>query len=161
MIHRFLSRLVAHLDGPLMGLLAVLLLISTAAVFSASGEDTDRIVAHLTNIGVALGAMLLVAHIPPQRLMQFAPPAYILGLLAYAVGVGGSMLGFGSSAGVALSNLFPEAKSAVQWLRHGWFIAVGYIVGFFALLLILGWQPHEPHKQVSGGGTPALVQPAH
>ena len=81
MIHRFLSRLVAHLDGPLMGLLAVLLLISTAAVFSASGEDTDRIVAHLTNIGVALGAMLLVAHIPPQRLMQFAPPAYVLGLL--------------------------------------------------------------------------------
>jgi hypothetical protein len=34
-----------------------------------------------------------------------------LGLPAYAVGFGGSMLWFGSSAGVAVANLFPEAKS--------------------------------------------------
>jgi penicillin-binding protein 2 len=81
MIQRFLSRLVGPPGWPLMGLLALLLLISTAVVFSASGENTDRMISHLTNIGVALGAMLLVAHIPPQRLMQFAPPAYILGLL--------------------------------------------------------------------------------
>ena len=84
------------------------------------------------------------------------------GFLAYAVGFGGSMLWFGSSAGVAVSNLFPEAKSVGQWLRHGWFIPVGYVVGFFALLLILGWNPHEPHKKVSPGGTPPAVvqQPA-
>jgi Na+/H+ antiporter NhaD/arsenite permease-like protein len=84
------------------------------------------------------------------------------GFLAYAVGFGGSMLWFGSSAGVALSNLFPEAKSVGQWLRHGWYIAVGYVAGFFALLLILGWHPHEPHKKVSHGDTPPVVveQPA-
>ena len=69
------------------------------------------------------------------------------------------MLWFGSSAGVALSNLFPEAKSVGQWLRHGWFIAVGYAVGFFALLLTLGWHPHEKHKE-DVPAAPAIHAPA-
>jgi len=68
------------------------------------------------------------------------------GMLAYCVGFGGSMIWFGSSAGVALSNMYPEAKSAGRWLVHGWHIAVGYIAGFIVLMLVLGWQPHEPHK---------------
>jgi Na+/H+ antiporter NhaD/arsenite permease-like protein len=66
---------------------------------------------------------------------------YDWGMLAYAVGFGGSMLWFGSSAGVAVSNLFPEAKSVGQWLRHGWYVAVGYVVGFIALWLLMGWHP--------------------
>ena len=58
------------------------------------------------------------------------------GFLAYAVGFGGSMIWFGSSAGVALSSMYPEARSAGQWLRHGWFVAVAYVLGFFAMLVI-------------------------
>jgi len=64
------------------------------------------------------------------------------GMLAYAVGFGGSMIWFGSSAGVALSNLYPEAKSVGAWLRQGWHVTLAYIIGFAALLLTLGWQPH-------------------
>src|SRR5574343_631333 len=71
------------------------------------------------------------------------------GFLAYAVGFGGSMLWFGSSAGVALSNMFPEAKSAAQWLRHGWHVAVAYIVGFMVMLAVLGWHPDEGHKKLA------------
>jgi hypothetical protein len=37
----------------------------------------------------------------------------------YAVGYGGSMIWLGSSAGVAMSNLYPEAKSVGRWVRHG------------------------------------------
>jgi rod shape determining protein RodA len=81
MIQRILGRLVSHLDGPLLGLLALLLLASTAVVFSATSENGERLISHLTNIGVALTAMLLVSHIPPQRLMQFALPVYIVGLM--------------------------------------------------------------------------------
>jgi rod shape determining protein RodA len=80
MIARLLSRLFAHLDGPLLGLLGMLLGLSIAIVFSASGGGADKILAHLVNIGIALAAMFVVSHIPPQRLMQFALPAYILGL---------------------------------------------------------------------------------
>lgn len=71
---------------------------------------------------------------------------YDWGVLAYAVGFGGSMLWFGSSAGVALSSMYPEARSAVSWVRKGWHVPVAYIVGFFVMLAIAGWSPHAPHK---------------
>jgi Na+/H+ antiporter NhaD/arsenite permease-like protein len=65
---------------------------------------------------------------------------YDWGLLAYAVGYGGSMLWFGSSAGIAISGLFPEAKSARDWLRFGWHVVVGYVLGFVAMFLAFGWE---------------------
>jgi hypothetical protein len=34
-------------------------------------------------------------------------------------------------------------------LRHGWHIAVGYVIGFFVLLAVLGWQPQD--KRVRAG----------
>lgn len=81
------------------------------------------------------------------------------GVLAYAVGFGGSMLWFGSSAGVALSNMYPEARSAVQWVKQGWFVPVAYVAGFAMLMLVWGWQPHASHKDVAQqGGEHAVVQ---
>ncbi len=66
MIRRFLEGLFAYLDGPLLGLLLILLLVSSATVYSAAGGNPDRMVSHATNIAVALGAMLLVTHLPPS-----------------------------------------------------------------------------------------------
>ena len=77
---------------------------------------------------------------------------YDWGVLAYAVGYGGSMIWFGSSAGVAVTNVFPEGKSVAQWLRHGWHVALAYVVGFAVLMLVNGWQPHEPHRAPAAGG---------
>jgi len=68
---------------------------------------------------------------------------YDWGVLAYAVGFGGSMIWFGSSAGVALSNMFPETKSVIRYVRYGWHIILAYIVGFSILLIIFGWHPAE------------------
>lgn len=83
------------------------------------------------------------------------------GLLAFAVGFGGSMIWFGSSAGVALTNDYPEARSVAKWLRHGWFVAVAYVVAFFVQLAIMGWQPHAPHRDGKAGReTPTLTVPA-
>jgi rod shape determining protein RodA len=81
MILKFLKQLFAHLDGPMVGLLILLLSLSAAVVYSASGENTGRVVSHLGNMGIALTAMLMISHVPPQRLMQFAPPVYLLGVL--------------------------------------------------------------------------------
>jgi hypothetical protein len=47
---------------------------------------------------------------------------------------------------VALSNMYPQAKSVGLWLRHGWHVAVAYVIGFFVLLAVLGWHPNAPHK---------------
>jgi Na+/H+ antiporter NhaD/arsenite permease-like protein len=77
------------------------------------------------------------------------------GMLAYCVGFGGSMIWFGSSAGVALSNMYPEAKSVGQWLRHGWHVAVAYVIGFFVLLMVMGWHP-EPKRAKSVAELPAV-----
>lgn len=75
---------------------------------------------------------------------------YDWGILAFSVGFGGSMIWFGSSAGVALSNMYPEAKSTVAYLKGGWHITVAYIISFFIMLGIVGWHPHDPHKKQAG-----------
>ena len=72
---------------------------------------------------------------------------YDWGVLAYTVGFGGSMLWFGSSAGVALSNMFPEMRSVVDYVKKGWFVIVAYIIGFFIMLGTVGWHPHAPHRK--------------
>ncbi|MEY4427165.1 MAG: hypothetical protein RL535_1463 [Pseudomonadota bacterium] len=79
----------------------------------------------------------------PLTALALKQGGYDWGFLAYAVGFGGSMLWFGSSAGVALSNMYPEAKSVGAWLKAGWHIALGYVVGFAVLLLVVGWHPQE------------------
>ncbi len=71
---------------------------------------------------------------------------YDWGMLAYAVGFGGSMIWFGSSAGVAISNIFPEARDVELWIRKGWHVILAYIVGFFVLYLIMGWEPSDTKK---------------
>ena len=78
-------------------------------------------------------------------------------MLAYTVGFGGSMIWFGSSAGVALSNMYPQAKSVGAWVRHGWHVALAYVIGFVVMLALLGWNPHEPRK-ASAAASAALTQ---
>jgi len=55
------------------------------------------------------------------------------GMIAYSVGFGGSMIWFGSSAGVAITNKFPESRDVLLWVRKGWHVTFAYIVGFFVL----------------------------
>jgi len=68
------------------------------------------------------------------------------GMLAYSVGFGGSMTWFGSSAGVAITNEFPEARNVFSWVKKGWHIIIAYVLGFFVLYLIMGWQPASNKK---------------
>jgi hypothetical protein len=95
---------------------------------------------------LGLGFVSAVFDNIPLTKLALDQNGYDWGMLAYAVGFGGSMLWFGSSAGVALSNNFPEAKSVGAWIRHGWPIAVAYVVGFFVLLVLLGWHPEAKGK---------------
>jgi len=70
------------------------------------------------------------------------------GMLAYSVGFGGSMIWFGSSAGVAITNRFPESRDVVGWVKNGWHIVVAFIIGFFVLYFTMGWEPadNREHK---------------
>lgn len=77
----------------------------------------------------------------PLTALAIKQGGYDWGVLAYAVGFGGSMVWFGSSAGVALSNMYPEARSVSLWVRQGWHVALAYVLGFAVMLGVLGWQP--------------------
>jgi Na+/H+ antiporter NhaD/arsenite permease-like protein len=73
------------------------------------------------------------------------------GMLAYTVGFGGSMIWFGSSAGVAITNKFPESRNVILWVKKGWHVTVAYIIGFFVLLFVMGWEPadNKEHKIIN------------
>jgi membrane protein implicated in regulation of membrane protease activity len=94
----------------------------------------------------------------PLTALALKQGGYDWGYLAYAVGFGGSMIWFGSSAGVALANIFPEAKSVGAWLRHGWHVAVAYVAGFAVLLAVMGWHPNERHKEPRKAHVPHTQQ---
>jgi hypothetical protein len=70
------------------------------------------------------------------------------------------MIWFGSSAGVALSNMYPEAKSVANWVRHGWHVTLAYVVGFAVLMLTLGWQPMPKRGDLPAASVPAATAPA-
>jgi Na+/H+ antiporter NhaD/arsenite permease-like protein len=91
----------------------------------------------------SLGFISAVFDNIPLTALALKQGGYDWGILAYCVGYGGSMIWFGSSAGVALSNMYPEAKSVGRWLRHGWHVALAYVLGFFVLLVVLGWHPTD------------------
>ena len=92
---------------------------------------------------LVLGFVSAVFDNIPLTALALKQGYYDWGLLAYAVGFGGSMIWFGSSAGVAICNMYPEARSTRRWLGEGWLVALGYAAGFAALLAVLGWNP-EP-----------------
>jgi hypothetical protein len=81
-------------------------------------------------------------------------------MLAYTVGFGGSMIWFGSSAGVAISNMYSEAKSVGRWLKHGWHVTVAYVVGFAVMLAVTGWHPSPKRMSAPGAAPPAVTIPA-
>lgn len=88
-----------------------------------------------------LGLLSSVFDNIPLTALALRQGGYDWALLSFAVGFGGSMVWFGSSAGVALTNLYPEGRSVWKWVRDGWFVPVGYVAGFFVMLLLLGWSP--------------------
>ena len=106
---------------------------------------------------LGLGFVSAVFDNIPLTALAIKQGGYDWGFLAYAVGFGGSMIWFGSSAGVALVSMYPEGKSVGLWLKHGWHVAVAYVVGFFVMLAVLGWHPDASIKKPAGGvPVPAL-----
>ncbi|MDB5899393.1 MAG: citrate transporter [Ramlibacter sp.] len=95
---------------------------------------------------LGLGFVSAVFDNIPLTALALRQGGYDWGFVAYAVGFGGSMIWFGSSAGVALCNMYPQGRSVGAWLRGGWHVAVGYLLGYAALMLVLGWDP-DAHAQ--------------
>jgi Na+/H+ antiporter NhaD/arsenite permease-like protein len=128
-------------------------------VFAASLMPVERLPAASWLTAFELGFVSAVFDNIPLTKLALEQGGYDWGVLAYAVGFGGSMIWFGSSAGVAIANIFPGARSVGSWLRNGWHVPVAYVAGFAVLMLTLGWQPHPPHKAATPVEPPAHVLP--
>ena len=132
-----------------------------ALVTCASLMPVNDLPAATWQTAFSLGFVSAVFDNIPLTKLCLEQGGYDWGVLAYTVGFGGSMLWFGSSAGVALSNMFHEMRSVVDYVKKGWFVTVGYIIGFFIMLGIVGWHPHAPHrKDKSAVRTEQVIRPA-
>ena len=80
-VRRVVLRLVEGIDSTLLLLILSLSALGLLALFSASYETPARVVNQVLNLGVAFVAMWLIAQVPPQTMMRFAVPAYVVGLL--------------------------------------------------------------------------------
>jgi Na+/H+ antiporter NhaD/arsenite permease-like protein len=125
----------AELPGAARGALFLL-----ALVWSASLMPVEALPPASWAMTLGLGFVSAVFDNIPLTALALRQGGFDWGYLAYAVGFGGSMIWFGSSAGVALSGMYPESRSVTQWLRHGWHVALAYVVGFFVMLALLGWR---------------------
>jgi Na+/H+ antiporter NhaD/arsenite permease-like protein len=130
-------------------------------ILCASMMPVEKLPAASWQTAFGLGFVSAVFDNIPLTALALKQGGYDWGYLAYAVGFGGSMIWFGSSAGVALANMYPQAKSVGLWLRHGWHVAVAYVIGFFVLLAVLGWQPNAPHKTKPVAGVPPAPAAVH
>jgi len=117
-------------------------------VICASMMPVKELPAASWQTAFAMGFVSAVFDNIPLTKLALDQGGYDWGILAYAVGFGGSMIWFGSSAGVAISSLFPQAKSVGQWLKHGWHVGISYVIGFLVMLWLAGWEPHDSHRPV-------------
>jgi Na+/H+ antiporter NhaD/arsenite permease-like protein len=120
-------------------------------VFCASLMPVEELPNASWITALALGFLSAVFDNIPLTKLCLEQGHFDWGMLAYSVGFGGSMIWFGSSAGVAITSKFPESRDVILWIKNGWHIAAAYIIGFFALYLIMGWEPgdNKEHKIIN------------
>jgi len=110
-------------------------------VLCASMMPVEKLPPASWQTAFGLGFLSAVFDNIPLTALAIKQGGYDWGFLAYAVGFGGSMIWFGSSAGVALSSMYPQARSVGKWVREGWHVTVAYVIGFFVMLAVIGFHP--------------------
>jgi len=116
------------LDGPLTGVLAIIVCIGVLVVYSASGQNIKMVEHHLVNIAIAVAALLALARLAtPQYLRLFAPFAYAIGvILLIVVGVTGHV-----------------GKGAQRWLDIGFMRFQPSEIMKLAVPMMCAWYMHD------------------
>jgi rod shape determining protein RodA len=116
------------LDGPLTGVLALIVCIGVMVVYSASGQNVKMVEHHLGNIAIAVTAFLVLARFSsPQYLRLFSPAIYVAGILLLAV--------------VAVTGHI--GKGAQRWLDIGPLRFQPSEIMKLAVPMMCAWYMHE------------------
>ena len=80
-LRRWWLNAIAHSDFPLLLITSGIMAIGLATVNSATIDSAHRMMSQAGNMGIALIIMWFVSRMPPQKLMNFAVPLYVVGVL--------------------------------------------------------------------------------
>ncbi len=80
-LRRFTRLLTAHIDGPLLGAVVLLMGVGLTALYSASNAGWPRVSAQMMNMLVALAVLWVAANVPPHFMMRLALPLFALGVV--------------------------------------------------------------------------------
>ncbi|HEY3286042.1 MAG TPA: SLC13 family permease [Gemmatimonadaceae bacterium] len=127
-------------------------------VLCASMMPVEKLPTASWQTAMGLGFTSAIFDNIPLTALALSQGGYDWGFLAFAVGFGGSMIWFGSSAGVALSNMYPEAKNTKQYLRHGYWVTIAYVVAYVTLLQVRGFHPGSTPRTVQTVEAPTAVE---
>ena len=83
---RLKARLTEHIDQPLLLITLALMAFGLITVYSATYDSNNRALSQLLNMLVGLAVMWSLAQLPPQKLMRFAVPLYVAGVISAGVG---------------------------------------------------------------------------
>ncbi|MBL8320216.1 MAG: rod shape-determining protein RodA [Burkholderiaceae bacterium] len=114
--------MVGGFDGMLIGVAALLAAAGLVTMYSAGFDHGTRFVDHGRNMLIALLIMLVVAQIPPQKLMGLAVPLYTVGV---ALLVATALFGI-------------TKKGATRWLNVGVVIQPSEVLKI-AMPMMLAW----------------------
>ena len=126
-IERLFARIAAPMDGSLLSISGGLLLLGLLTLYSATSDNPVRITSQLLNAGIALAVMWIAAQVPPQTLMRFAVPAYLVGLLLL----------------VAVALFGDVRNGARRWLSLGFGSVQPSEIMKIAMPLMLAWYFHK------------------
>ena len=126
-LKRGARELVAHIDFPLLLITAAIMGVGLATVYSATYDSTHRMMSQAANMGIALVVMWFVSRLPPQKLMGFAIPLYIVGLLLL----------------VAVFMFGIKVNGAKRWLSLGFTRIQPSEIMKIAMPLMLAWYFHK------------------
>jgi rod shape determining protein RodA len=134
------QKFAAPIDPPLMTMSLILLGLALLVVSSASAE---RLGAQFFNMLVALLVMRVTAQISPQKLMYFALPVFVGGLLLL----------------VAVALFGDVSKGARRWLNFGFMRIQPSEIMKIAMPLMLAWyfQRHETYLRLREYVVAALI----
>ena len=160
-LRRLAGRLAEGIDSTLLVLLLTLSMVGLAVLYSASYDVPGRVAGQLANLAVALAAMWIVAQVPPQTMMRFAIPAYLVGLgFLVAVALAGDVVnGARRWLHVGVTRFQPsEMMKLALPLMLAWYFHKNettlrwrdYFVAGFLLLVPLGLILRQPDLGTAG-----------
>ncbi len=126
-LRRWWQQAVAHIDPPLLGITLAIMAVGMLTIHSATYDMADRTASQGFNLLAALSVMWVISRVPPQKLMRFAIPLYVLGVILL----------------IAVFLFGIKVNGAKRWLSLGFTRIQPSEIMKIAMPLMLAWYFHK------------------